>query len=61
MSDQEARQALAEARASVRREGLALKAAAEIAEDALLRFELAQRTSDRAIRAFVAASVEVAP
>ena len=61
MSDQEARQALAEARASVRREGLALRDATENMDDALVRAEMAKRMYDRAVRAFVAASEEVAP
>ena len=61
MNDQEAKQALAEARASVRCEGLALRAATENADDALTRAELAKRMYDRAVRAFVTASEEVAP
>ena len=61
MNDQEAKQALAEARASVRREGLAYTAAGQRAEDALLDAEIAKRKFDRSVTAFVAASEEVAP
>ena len=61
MNDQEAKLALAEARASVRFTGLASSAADDIAEDALLKAEMAKREYAHAIRAFVAASVEVAP
>ncbi len=61
MNDQEAKLALAEARALLRREGLAFMIAAELAEDALLKADMAKRQFDRAVRAFVTASEEVAP
>ncbi|KKM86504.1 hypothetical protein LCGC14_1278270 [marine sediment metagenome] len=61
MNDQVAKLALAEARALLRREGLASSTANDIAEEALLKAEMAKRVYNRAVRAFVAASEEVAP
>ncbi|KKN03807.1 hypothetical protein LCGC14_1103800 [marine sediment metagenome] len=61
MNDQEAKQALSEARSLVRREGLALARARKVAELALLEEELAKRAFDHSVSVFVAASEEVAP
>ena len=61
MTDEEAKQTLAEARNLVRREGLLSVAANERVLDALAEAERAKRKSDRAVRAFIAASEEVAP
>ncbi len=61
MNDQVAKLALAEARALLRRDGLAFSSANDIAEEALLKADMAKRKYEHSVRAFIAASEEVAP